>query len=73
MVAEDLEARKQLGLKRYGSLLQPNNGRDNLQDAYEEVLDLCVYLKTEIEERRLRGTSHQEGRGDLPDQEDHEG
>jgi hypothetical protein len=55
MVAEDLEARKQLGLKRYGSLLQPNNGRDNLQDAYEEVLDLAVYLKTEIEERRLCG------------------
>lgn len=73
MVARDLEARKQLGLKRYGSLLQPNNGRDNLQDAYEEALDLVVYLRTEIEERRLRGTSHEEARGDLPHQEDHEG
>jgi hypothetical protein len=63
MVAADLEARKRLGLKRYGSLLQPNNGRDNLQDAYEEALDLCVYLRTEIEERRInaKGTSGSQG------------
>jgi hypothetical protein len=48
-----LQARKDLGLKRYGSLLQPRNGRDNLRDAIEEATDLLVYLVNEGEERRL--------------------
>ena len=50
-VIADIEARKEVGLKRYGTLLQAFNGRDALQDAYEEVLDLCVYLKQVIVER----------------------
>ena len=48
VVREDLETRKQMGIKKYGVALQPSNGRDSLQDAYEEALDLCVYLKNEI-------------------------
>lgn len=47
-VREDLDTRKQMGIKKYGVALQPSNGRDSLQDAYEEALDLCVYLKNEI-------------------------
>ena len=47
----DIEARKQLGIKRYGTQLQINNGRDMLQDAYEEALDLAIYLKGAIMER----------------------
>jgi len=47
-VRDDLETRKQMGIKKYGVALQPSNGRDSLQDAYEEALDLCVYLKNEI-------------------------
>lgn len=55
-VAEDLEARKQLGLDRYGSILQAHNGRDMLRDAYEEAQDLAVYLRgclSEIDESSL--------------------
>lgn len=51
MVQGDLEDRLMLGIKRYGQPLQPFNGRDSLRDAYEEVLDLAVYLRNEIYER----------------------
>lgn len=44
-VIEDLEARKQIGLENYGTLLYANNGRSMILDAYEEALDLCCYLK----------------------------
>lgn len=50
-VIADLEERKKLGLRKYGTLLQPNNGRDALRDAYEEVLDLCCYLAQVLTER----------------------
>jgi len=52
-VREDLDTRKQMGIKKYGVALQPSNGRDSLQDAYEEALDLCVYLKNEILRREV--------------------
>jgi hypothetical protein len=51
MVQEDLEARLAIGIKRYGQPLQPFNGRDSLRDAYEEILDLAVYLRTLIYEQ----------------------
>jgi len=51
LVAVDLMKRKEFGLRKYGTLLQAGNGRDSLQDAYEEALDLMVYLRTLIEER----------------------
>jgi hypothetical protein len=44
-VCRDLGDRKQFGLDKYGTLLQTNNGRDALVDAYQETLDLLVYLK----------------------------
>lgn len=50
LVMADLARRKQIGIERYGTPLQANNGRDNLWDAYEEALDLCLYLRTEIEQ-----------------------
>ena len=43
-----------MGIRKYGTPLQPDNGRDSLQDAYEEALDLCVYLKNEIRLRDKR-------------------
>ncbi len=52
-VRDDLDTRKQMGIKKYGVPLQPSNGRDSLQDAYEEALDLCVYLKNEILKREV--------------------
>ena len=50
-VIEDLEERKLIGLSTYGTLLYPHNGRDQLQDAYEEALDLACYLKSAMIER----------------------
>lgn len=54
LVIKDIEERKALGLARYGTLLQPFNGRDALVDAYQEALDLCQYLRQAIEERSER-------------------
>lgn len=51
LVIEDMAKRKSFGLAKYGTLLQAGNGRDALMDAYEEVLDLAVYLRQAIEER----------------------
>jgi hypothetical protein len=53
MVIADVEARRDLGIGRYGTLLQAGNGRDALRDAYEEALDLSVYLRQAIEERDM--------------------
>lgn len=51
LVINDLKTRKLEGIKKYGTPLQAFNHRDALQDAYEEALDLCQYLKQAIEER----------------------
>jgi hypothetical protein len=51
LVIQDIQTRKAIGLERYGTLLQPFNGRDALVDAYQEALDLCQYLRQVIEER----------------------
>jgi hypothetical protein len=51
LVRADLEEREQVGIERYGTALQPFNGRDALRDAYEEALDLACYLRQAIEER----------------------
>lgn len=48
---KDLEERYQEGVRRYGVPLQPFNGRDPLQDAYEEAMDLAFYLRQAIYER----------------------
>lgn len=52
LVAADLQQRKELGTERYGTPLQPANGRDALRDAYEELLDGACYLRQYIEEGR---------------------
>lgn len=50
-VIADIQARRELGIQRYGTALQPHNGRDMLVDAYEEAMDLTIYLKGCIVER----------------------
>lgn len=50
-VRADLEVREQVGVERYGTPLQPHNGRDALRDAYEEALDLACYLRQALIER----------------------
>lgn len=54
LVMKDMIDRDQLGRKRYGVPLQPFNGRDALRDAYEEALDLVVYLRQALEERQAK-------------------
>lgn len=51
LVVNDMRKRDEFGYRKYGVRLQPNNGRDALKDAYEEALDLCVYLRSAIYER----------------------
>lgn len=51
LVKKDMLRRNAFGIAKYGKPLQANNGRDALKDAYEEALDLCVYLRQAIYER----------------------
>lgn len=51
LVIADMRVRDHIGRQRYGTSLQANNGRDALIDAYQEALDLTVYLRQLIEER----------------------
>lgn len=51
LVIADMQERKRLGLERYGTLLQPFNGRKALVDRYQELLDAVQYTRQEIEER----------------------
>lgn len=51
LVLADMAARDTLGVFRYGTRLQPHNGRDFLADAYAEALDMAVYLRGAMFER----------------------
>lgn len=48
---EFIERRKEIGVSRYGTALQPHNGRDSLRDAFEEAVDLATYLAQVLIER----------------------
>lgn len=52
IVTTDLISRAFIGKERYGVFLQPHNGRDALQDAYEEALDLATYLMQVVMEQK---------------------
>ncbi len=51
LVISDLRGRDVIGKKKYKTTLQSHNGRDCLMDAYQEALDLCMYLRQAICER----------------------
>lgn len=53
MVILDMMARRRIGEDRYGKLVYADAPEDWLQHAYEEALDLAVYLRSEIERRRV--------------------
>lgn len=46
LLIADIEERRKVGVQRYGQGHRPFNGRDTLQDAYEEMLDHLVYLRS---------------------------
>jgi len=56
LVIKDMQDRDKIGRERYGTPLQPFNGRDSLIDAYQEVLDLAVYLRTKIYEEEVKAS-----------------
>lgn len=51
-VCEDIAARQQAGIAKYGTTVQDNPLplRQWLQHAYEEALDLAVYLRRAMDE-----------------------
>ena len=51
LVVRDMMERNQFGIEKYGTPLQPENGRDTLMDLYQELLDAAVYTRTLIYER----------------------
>lgn len=50
MVCRDIAARQQMGIKKYGRTVA-ESGDDWIRHAYEEALDLAVYLRAEMERR----------------------
>lgn len=50
MVCADIAARQQKGIEKYGVTVK-DSPDDMLRHAYEEALDLAVYLKAELERR----------------------
>jgi len=51
LVLADLTDRAEVGREKYGTYLRAGNGRDALMDAYQEALDLCMYLRQAMMER----------------------
>ena len=51
LVMSDMRDRDAWGRSKYGTPLQPFNGRDALTDIYQEILDAAVYMRQLIFER----------------------
>lgn len=51
LVMSDMTERARYGREKYGTMLRAHNGRDALVDAYQEAMDLVMYLRQAIEER----------------------
>ena len=54
VVLADIRERAEAGKKRYGHYLEANNGRSALWDAYQEAIDLVMYLRQALLEEELR-------------------
>jgi hypothetical protein len=52
LVIEDMQARRDYGLRKYGQTHQPYNGRNTLQDLYEELLDAALYTRSLLRARQ---------------------
>lgn len=53
-VIADLKTRARMGKERYGTYLRTRNGRNALLDAYQEALDLVLYLRQVLLEEEGR-------------------
>ena len=59
-ILKDMRDRDESGRAKYGVPLQPFNGRNQLIDAYQELLDFVVYMRTaiyEAETNKIDGNS----------------
>lgn len=50
-----MRARHDMGVRKYGTPLQAHNGRNPLQDLFEEVMDALAYSTQALVEERLVG------------------
>lgn len=50
LLYKDFEARRKMGIEKYGTSLMTHNGRHPLWDALQETLDEAVYLRQAISE-----------------------
>jgi hypothetical protein len=57
LVIDDMRAKHEAGVAKYGTPLQAHNGRDALVDLYQELLDACAYVRQTIAERPARAPS----------------
>lgn len=53
-VIEDIRQREDFGYKKYGKYLTVDTDEDMLQHLYEELLDATVYIKTLINQRKVK-------------------
>lgn len=51
LVLKDLQDRAEMGKEKYGTYLMTHNGRNTLMDAYQEALDLVMYLRQALYEQ----------------------
>jgi hypothetical protein len=51
LVHADLEERDRVGWDQHHRPLLAHDGRDSLREAYEEALDMVVYLRKALAER----------------------
>lgn len=51
LVLKDLQDRAEKGKTKYGTYLMTHNGRNTLMDAYQEALDLVMYLRQALYEQ----------------------
>lgn len=50
-IRTDVTVRREVGIQRYGTALQPFNSRDAMRDAWEEFIDLGQYIEQLRRER----------------------
>lgn len=51
LLIADIETRRQVGIERYGQGHRPFNGRNTIQDFYEEMIDGAVYARSLLRAR----------------------
>lgn len=51
VVLSDIRERAETGKRKYGTYLETHNGRNALWDAYQEAIDLVMYLRQAILEQ----------------------